>query len=98
MIENVPAADKEAAAELRARYEADAGRAAAAWRNTEKMTENLVARGMTLNAETTKSALRLQLFFGHAADALRARDWAEARSNLEAIEADTEKIFKVVGR
>jgi hypothetical protein len=97
-IENVPDRDKQTAAELQARYEADAGRAAAAWRNTERMTENLVARGMTLNAETTKSALRLQLFFGHAMEALRAHDWAEARSNLEAIESDTEKIFKVVGR
>ncbi len=97
VLDKVPAKDKETANELRARYETDAAKAAAAWQNAQTMQENLVARGMALNTETTKSVLRLQLFFNHAAEALKAHDWDEALSQLQAIESDTEKIIKVVG-
>jgi hypothetical protein len=53
---------------------------------------------MTMNAQTATSVVRLQLYLELAAGALRARDWAEAKDNLEKTEYETEKVFRAVGR
>jgi len=96
-IENVAAADKDTARELRQRYETDAANAAAAWTNAESMKQNLAKQGMALNVQTATSLGRFQLFFEQAEAALRDRHWDEARSSLEAVEGETQKVAKVVG-
>jgi hypothetical protein len=98
VIENVPADQKQTAEELSARYDAAAGPAAAAWQNAEVLSQNLAARGMALNATLSSAVARLQLYFEGAAQSLRERDWADARTNLERAEYETNKILKVVGR
>ena len=84
--------------DLQARYESDAARAVSAWTSAQLMRETLAERGMSLNAQTAASVDRLPLFFAKAEDGLRERNWAEARGNLEAVEAETQKIAKAVGR
>lgn len=95
---NVSNADKDNATELQARYEIDAARAFSAWTSAQVMRETLAERGMSLNAQTAASVDRLPLFFEKAEAGLRERNWAEARSNLEAAEAQTQKIANAVGR
>jgi len=98
MLENVPAAQRATADELRARYETSAARAAAAWQNAELLRQNLAREGLALNTQTAASLARLQVYFGLAAGDLQERDWDEAKTNLERAEYETEKVFKTVGR
>jgi hypothetical protein len=97
-LEGVPDADKETAADLRVRYETDAAKAATTWRNAETLRESLAARGMSLNAQTAASVHRFQLFFEEAAAALREHRWDDARTSLQAVEAETQKVAKTVGQ
>ena len=97
-LEGVPDQDKETAADLRTRYETDAAKAAATWRNAETLRESLAARGMSLNAQTAASVNRFQLFFEEAAAALREHNWDEARTSLQAVESETQKVVKAVGQ
>src|SRR5207249_7733459 len=85
-------ADQEAAADLLIRYDTDAARAGATWKNAETLRLSLAAQGMSLNAQTAASVARLQLLFGQAAAALRDRNWNEALSNLQGAEATTQKV------
>jgi hypothetical protein len=96
-LEGVRNADKETAAELVSRYETDAAKAATAWRNAETLRDSLAARGMSLNAQTAASVNRFQLFFEEAAAALREHKWDDARTSLQAVEAETQKVAKAVG-
>jgi hypothetical protein len=94
----VPDADQENAADLVIRYDTDAVRAASAWKSAETMRLGLVAKGMTLNAQTATSVGRLGSLFDESAAALKDHKWDEALSNLQAAEATTQKIASVVGR
>lgn len=94
----VPDAEQEMAADLTVRYDTDVARSAAAWTNAEKLRLSLVQRGMTLNAQTQGAVLRLQPLYDDAASALKAHNWEEALSNLQAAEATTQKIEATVGK
>jgi len=94
----VPDAEQEMAADLTVRYDTDVARSAAAWTNAEKLRLSLVQRGMTLNAQTQGAVLRLQPLYDDAANALKAHNWEEALSNLQAAEATTQKIEATVGK
>ena len=94
----VPDAEQEMAADLTVRYYTDVARSAAAWTNAEKLRLSLVQRGMTLNAQTQGAVLRLQPLYDDAATALKAHNWEEALSNLQAAEATTQKIEATVGK
>jgi hypothetical protein len=93
----VPDAEQETAADLAVRYDTDVARSAAAWTNAEKLRLSLVQRGMTLNAQTQSAVLRLQPLYDDAATALKAHNWDEALSNLQAAEATTQKVEATVG-
>jgi hypothetical protein len=97
-IEGISAADRSTADELRARYETSAARAAAAWQNADVLRQNLAREGLSLNTQTAASLARLQVYFGLAAGDLQERDWAEAKTNLERAEYETNKVFQTVGR
>lgn len=97
-LEGVRDADKETATDLRTRYETDAVKAAATWRNVETLRQSLAARGMSLNTQTAASVNRFQLFFEEAAAALREHHWDEARTSLQAVESETQKVVKAVGQ
>ena len=97
-LEGVAETEKEKADDLRQRYETDAAKAAVAWRNAETMRQSLASRGMSLNAETSASVGRLQLFLEEAATALRDHKWDDALSSLQAVEAVTQKVGKAVGQ
>lgn len=94
----VPDAEQEMAADLTVRYDTDVARSAAAWTNAEKLRLSLVQRGMTLNAQTQGAVLRLQPIYDDAFNALKAHNWDEALSNLQAAEATTQKIEATVGK
>jgi hypothetical protein len=94
----VPDAEQEMAADLTVRYDTDAASSAAAWNNAEKLRLSLVQRGMTLNAQTQGAELRLQPLYDDAANALKAHNWDEALSNLQAAEATTQKVEATVGK
>ena len=94
----VPDAEQEMAADLTVRYDTDAARSAAAWINAEKLRLSLVQRGLGLNAQTQGAVLRLQPIYDDAANALKAHNWEEALSNLQAAEATTQKIEATVGK
>jgi len=94
----VPDAQQEIAADPPVRYDTDVARSAAAWTNAEKLRLSLVQRGMTLNAQTQGAVLRLQPLYDDAANALKAHNWDEALSNLQAAEATTQKIEATVGK
>ena len=94
----VPDAEQEMAADLTVRYDTDVARSAAAWTNAEKLRLSLVQRGMTLNAQTQGAVLRLQPLYDDAANALKAHNWEEALSNLQAAEATTQKVEATVGK
>lgn len=96
-VENVPTTDKEVWNDLKSRYEADAIKAALAWRNAEMMRVSLAARNMFLNAQTAASVSHFQLFLDQATAALRERNWDEATGRLQAVEAETQKVVNVVG-
>lgn len=97
-LENVGAADKDTARELSSRYDTDAANAAAVWGNAETMKQNLARQGATLNVQAATSLGRFQLFFEQAEAALKEHRWDEALSSLQAVEGETQKVQKVVGR
>jgi hypothetical protein len=93
----VPEAEQETAADLAVRYDTDVARSAAAWKNAETLRLSLVQRGMTLNAQTASAVFRLKPLYDDAATALKAHNWDEALSNLQAAEATTQKVEATVG-
>jgi hypothetical protein len=93
----VPDADQETAADLVVRYDTDAARSATTWKNAETLRLSLVVKGMTLNTQTATALGRLQPLYDDAASALRAHNWDEALSNLQAAEATTQKVAATVG-
>jgi hypothetical protein len=97
-VDNVAAADKETFSDLQARYRVDATRAASAWKSAEVMRANLAAQGATLNASTAVAVSRFQLLFGLAAGSMLDHRWDEVLEHLQAAEAETAKVVKVVGR
>jgi hypothetical protein len=93
----VPDAEQETAADLAVRYDTDVARSAAAWKNAETLRLSLVQKGMTLNAQTATAVFRLKPLYDDSAEALKAHNWDEALSNLQAAEATTQKIEATVG-
>ena len=53
---------------------------------------------MALNPQMPASALRVQLYLETAADALRGREWEDARDNLTRAEYETQRLLKMMGR
>jgi len=97
-VPNVAAADKETFSDLQARYTADAKRAASAWKSAGDMNARLTAQHASLNADTAAAVARFQLLFGLAAGSMLDRRWDEVTEHLQAVEAETAKVAKVVGR
>jgi hypothetical protein len=97
VLSNVPKDDQDMAKDLRERYDMDAGHAASAWKNAEVIRRGLVAKGMSLNAQTSAAVDHLKLFLDEAASALREHKWDDALSSLQAVEAETTKVNKTVG-
>ena len=97
-VPNVPAADKETFSDLQARYRVDATRAASAWKSAAEMNARLSTQGATLNADTAAAVSRFQLLFGLASGSMLDRRWDEVLEHLRAVEAETAKVAKVVGR
>jgi hypothetical protein len=62
------------------------------------MRASLATQGATLNAETAAAVTRFQLLFGLAAGSMLDRRWDEVLEHLQAVEAETAKVVKVVGR
>jgi hypothetical protein len=97
-VANVAAADKETYSDLQARYRVDATRAASTWKSAQGMQVRLAAQGASLNADTAATVTRFQLLFGLASGSLLDRRWDEVVEHLQAVEAETAKVAKVVGR
>jgi hypothetical protein len=97
-VANVSAADKETFSDLRARYSADATKAASAWKSAAQMNARLAAQGASLNADTAATVARFQLLFGLASGSMLDHRWDEVTEHLQAAEAETAKVAKVVGR
>ena len=97
-VPNVSAADKETFSDLQARYRTDATRAASAWKSAAEMNARLSVQGASLNADTAATVSRFQLLFGLAAGSMLDRRWDEVLEHLQAVEAETAKVTKVVGR
>jgi hypothetical protein len=95
---NVAAADKETFSDLQNRYRTDATRAASAWKSAAEMNARLSTQGATLNADTAAAVSRFQLLFGLAAGSMLDHRWDEVLEHLQAVEAETAKVAKVVGR
>ncbi len=96
-VGKVPDAEQETAADLTVRYDTDVARSAAAWKNAETLRLSLVQKGMTLNATIASSVIRLGPLYDDAGAALKAHNWEEALSNLQAAEATTQKVEAAVG-
>jgi hypothetical protein len=97
-VADVAAADQETFSDLQARYKIDATRAASAWKSAQEMRARLSTRGATLNADTAAAVTRFQLLFGLAAGSMLDHRWDEVLEHLRAVEAETTKVAKVVGR
>jgi hypothetical protein len=97
-VANVAAADKETFSDLQARYTTDAKRAASAWKSAGDMNARLASQHASLNADTAAAVARFQLLFGLAAGSMLDRRWDEVTEHLQAAEAETAKVVKVVGR
>ena len=97
-VPKVATADKETFSDLQARYKVDATRAASAWKSSLVMRASLATQGATLNAETAAAVTRFQLLFGLAAGSMLDHRWDEVLEHLQAVEAETTKVAKVVGR
>jgi len=97
-VENVASADQETYSDLRARYVADATRAASVWRSAAAMNARLSLQRASLNADTAAAVSRFQLLLGLAAGSMLDRRWEEVLDHLRALEAETAKVSKVVGR
>ena len=98
LFDTVPDADNQTAEDLRTRYDLAAAQAGVAVQLADAIQRNLESRGMTLNAATATSLARIRVYFDHAATALEAHKWVDARTNLERAEYETEKVLKTVGR
>jgi hypothetical protein len=96
-VGRVPDEQQETAADMLVRYDTDAARAAATWKNAEALRLSLAERGMALNPQTAAAVGRLQLLFEQAATAIKEHNWDEAVSNLQAAEATTQKVASTVG-
>ena len=97
-VENVAAADKETFSDLQARYIVDATRAASAFKSAAEMNARLSTQGASLNADTAAAVSRFQLLFGLASGSMLDHRWDEVLEHLQAVEAETAKVAKVVGR
>jgi class 3 adenylate cyclase len=97
VLREVSPADRDTARELRERYANDASRAAQAWRNAQEIRRNLAAKGMSLNGQTAAAVDRLGLLLDEAAESLRDHKWDDALSNLQGVEASTQKVSSTVG-
>ncbi len=97
-VPNVAAADKETFSELQARYRTDATRAASAFKSAAEMNARLSTQGASLNNDTAAAVSRFQLLFGLAAGSMLDRRWDEVLEHLQAVESETAKVVKVVGR
>lgn len=97
-VDNVAAADKETFSDLQGRYRVDATRAASAWKSAAEMNARLAAQNASLNADTAAAVSRFQLLFGLAAGSMLDRRWDEVLDHLQAVEAETQKVARVVGR
>lgn len=75
----------------------DAGRAATARSNADAMRQRLAAKGMSLNAQTAAAVDNMQLLLEQANEALREHRFDDALSNLQAVEAQTQKVARDVG-
>ena len=51
-----------------------------------------------MNADTAAAVSRFQLLFGLAAGSMLDHRWDEVLQHLQAVEAETTKVAKVVGR
>lgn len=96
-VSNVPKADQATANELRERYAMVAGRAASTWKNAETIRLGLVAKGMSMNAQTQASVDQLKLFLDQATEALNQHDWKEAEAALDRCDYARQKVEKTVG-
>jgi class 3 adenylate cyclase len=90
-------ADQATARDLRERYEMDASRADTARSNADAMRQRLAAKGMSLNAQTAAGVDNLGFLLHQAESALRDHRWDDALSNLQAVEAQTQKVASAVG-
>ena len=97
-VPNVLPADMETFSDLLARYSVDATRAASAWKSAAEMNARLATQGASLNADTAAAVSRFQLLFGLAAGSMLDHRWDEVLQHLQAVEAETTKVAKVVGR
>lgn len=96
--QGIAAADRDTADDLATRYELAVGKASVAWRTASMLRRTLAAQGLSLNANTEASVARLQLYFDLADDALLAKNWPEARLNIQRVEYESDRILKVTGR
>ncbi len=53
---------------------------------------------MSLNANAATAILRMTSFLNSANDSLRQREWEDAGVDLQRVEAETEKVSKILGR
>ena len=97
-IKGVPEADRVTARDLQSSYESAAVKALTAWQITEELSQNLQARGMSINTLTAASIARVQMFMETAAGAMRDRDWDDARTNIERAAYESDKVLKAAGR
>jgi len=97
-IEGITAEDKETADDLTGRYANTARQAARAWKSADELRIRLEGQGMTLNDSTADSLAKMQLYFELATEDLRARDWPNAKTNIDRAGYETEKVFRTVGR
>jgi len=96
-IQGVAPEDRKSAEELAGRYVLAATQSAAAWQSADTLRRSLERQGMSLNASTTVSLSRIQLYFELASEDLLARDWLNAKTNIERAEYETRKVFNTVG-
>ena len=97
-VGKVPDDQQETAADLLIRYDTDAARSAATWKNAEELRISLAKRGMALNTQTATAVGRLQLLYEEATTAIKEQNWDEALSDLRAAEATTQKIVATTGQ
>ena len=98
LLGQVPDEQQETAADLVIRYDTDAARSAAIWKNAEKLRISLTGRGLGMNAQTASAVSRLQPLYEEAAAELRGHKWDDALGTLQAAEATTQKIAGTVGQ
>jgi hypothetical protein len=85
-------AEQAEADEMVNRYETAAARAAAAWQNNDVTSQNLAARGMTVNVRTTEAVVRMQMFLEMAAGDLRRHNWKAALEDIQKVEYVTAQV------